>query len=174
MFYFALGILSVFAFILLSRKWPWVWRVVASVLVWAIGFGLLYFFTPSFRVLGPVGGSPYLADIVLFVVLILGMSAKYLWDLIEIRSDRNSKRSPGQPTVGLGFDFWDFVKPMLVSVIVFGAVMNEKHELTRIAVLASFQNGFFWQTVFKKKVSETVRPASLPNVETPGLASPSV
>lgn len=153
MLYFALGILSVLTFILLSRKWAWVWKLVASVVVWVIGFALFYFFSPSFRVLGPEGEAPYLTDILLFVVLILGMSAKYLWDLIEIRNERNSKRSPGQPKFGLDFDFWDFVKPMLVSVIVFGVVTSGKHEITRTAVLGSFQNGFFGQTVFKKKVS---------------------
>ena len=114
MFYFALGIMSVLTFILLSRRWPWIWRVLTSVVVWAIGIALLYFLTPSFRVLGPEGESPYLTDVVLFIVLILGMSAKYLWDLIEIRNERNSKRSPGEPKFGLDFDFWDFVKPMLV------------------------------------------------------------
>jgi hypothetical protein len=89
---------------------------------------------------------------VLFVVLLLGMNAKYLWDLIEERQKQNAKLLPGSARVGLAFDFWDFVKPLLVAAIVFEAVAGVQHTLSRAVLVGSFQNGFFWQTVFQKKM----------------------
>lgn len=84
-----------------------------------------------------------ITSILLFICMILGMLAKTLWDAIE---NRNSSSS-------VNIDLWNLVKPMLISPIIFGAVMaiqadNSPNSLP--TYLLSFQNGFMWQTIFSK------------------------
>jgi hypothetical protein len=93
--------------------------------------------------------SPF-KEILLFAAMVGGMSAKYLWDLIEVRRSK-MKTLKGQ-NVPLGFDGWDFFQPLLVAGIVFSGVLATLKEMDAPTVLLSFQNGFFWQTVLKRKV----------------------
>ena len=150
MFYIYFSISCLLSFVFLSRTWRFFWRIIPSVVVWAVGAGILYLIIPGAVVLGEDGPHSLETDSALFLSMLLGMSAKYMWDQIEIRKERNSRRAMGEPKIGLEFDFWDFVKPMLVSVLVFEYATGLKHELTRIALIGSFQNGFFWQTLFNK------------------------
>lgn len=87
----------------------------------------------------------------MFAAMLLGMAAKYLWEAIERRRDKikNSKQEGSR--ISLDFDFWDFVQPVLVSAIVFSAVLTANRQISFDAVLFSFQNGFFWQSVFTRK-----------------------
>jgi hypothetical protein len=150
MFYFYLSSATIISLVVMSRKWPIGWRISASAAVWAITLSLYYLLRPNILLLGPSDESSWWVDTLLFLILLLGMGAKYLWDLIEVRNKKNAKLPPGKTKAALNFDAWDLVKPMLVSVLVFYAAAGIKHELTRTAVVGSFQNGFFWQTIFKK------------------------
>lgn len=86
-----------------------------------------------------------------FGAMLCGMGAKYLWDLIEIRRNKNSKLATGEPRHTLEFDAWDFVQPLLVAGIVFSGVLAAQREMNLTGFLFSFQNGFFWQSVLKTK-----------------------
>jgi len=89
-------------------------------------------------------------EFIFFSAMVLGMIAKYFWDLIEERrrthgDDNGKKRKP------LNFDAWDCIQPLLLSGIVFAGILSMLNELTFPSVLLSFQNGFFWQTVLKRR-----------------------
>jgi hypothetical protein len=99
----------------------------------------------------PATSSGFLSELVLFATMVLGMSAKYLWDQIELRKKKNETLSPGTPKHGLEFDFWDFLQPLLVAGIIFAAVIQISNELNLTSGLFSFQNGFFWQTVIRRR-----------------------
>jgi hypothetical protein len=151
MVYITLAVVFLLSFVVLSRRWA-IWKRVAAVAfvgIAAIVTAILV--APQAQFLGP-DESSWRVDVVLFAMLLLGMSAKYVWDLIEERQKQNARLPPGAARIGLAFDFWDFVKPLLVSVIVFDAVAGVQHSLSRAALVGSFQNGFFWQTVFQKKM----------------------
>jgi hypothetical protein len=151
MYYLYFAISSLLTFVLLRRRGNKLWGSVGSAITWLVGGIVLYILNSRAPTLGPGTRQTWWVEAILFVVLLLGMTAKYLWDLIEARNERNAKRPPGEAKVGLDFDFWDFAKPLLVSVIVFAAVTGLEYKLSKTALINSFQNGFFWQTIFKKK-----------------------
>jgi hypothetical protein len=151
MVYIALAAVSLLSCVVLSRKWALWKRIAAVAFTVTAAFVICYLLLPP-DVLGPDNES-WKAEVVLFFTLLIGMSAKYFWDLIEERQKQNSKLPAGSRKVALAFDFWDFVKPLLVSVIVFEAIAGAHHSLSRAALVGSFQNGFFWQTVFQKKMT---------------------
>lgn len=82
-------------------------------------------------------------DISLYLVMVIGMASKYLFDAI---GDKNRKK--------INFDKWQFLKPFLVSPIIFAAVYSIIPESDSIVLLLifSYQNGFFWQTMLYKAV----------------------
>ena len=85
MFYIYFGLSSILTFILLSSRWRWIWRLTTSALVWSIGAYLLHSINSGVGGLGPVSkGSPWKVDGVLFLGLILGMAAKYMWDRLAV------------------------------------------------------------------------------------------
>jgi hypothetical protein len=94
--------------------------------------------------------SPW-KELLLFLAMVLGMTSKYLWDLIEVRRSKNAVLRPDEPKVGIEFDVWDFVQPLLVSALVFVSVLSTIKDVTLMSFLFSFQNGFFWQSVLKQK-----------------------
>ena len=155
MYYLYFSISCLLTFFLMRRGKKKIWGITGSLVVWIAGAGIILASHTSLGSLGPQTEPDWLSETILFVVLLLGMSAKYLWDLIELRNEKNAKRTTGEPEVGLEFDFWDYVKPMLVSVIIFVAVTGMDYKLSRTTLLTSFQNGFFWQTVFRKKSAPT-------------------
>ncbi len=79
-------------------------------------------------------------DIGCYFVMLVGMSAKYLFDAI---GEGNK----------IKFEKWQLFKPMLVSPIVFSAVYGSIGENSPITLnlIFAFQNGFFWQTVLNKR-----------------------
>jgi hypothetical protein len=94
--------------------------------------------------------SPY-KELILFVLMLLGMTARALSLAIEERKKTLSTAAGGAP--GLNIDLWDFVYPFLVSFITFGAVMSQigTSPLGLTTMIFAFQNGFFWQTLIKNK-----------------------
>lgn len=81
--------------------------------------------------------------LVYFLSMVLGMFAHSTWDAI-------SKRRNGQPP---SFDKWLYLRPALVAPIIFIAVLKlvGGNSFDFAALLLSFQNGFFWQTVLSKR-----------------------
>jgi hypothetical protein len=78
----------------------------------------------------------------MFLLMLAGMAAKYLWDAIG-EGDR------------IQFQKYQFIKPMLISPIVFAAVWaNMQNQPDGVAnFFFAFQNGFFWQTVFSRQTN---------------------
>lgn len=77
-----------------------------------------------------------------FVTMVLGMLAHTTWDAI-------SKRKAGKDPI---FDRWLYLRPALVAPIIFIAVLKlvGGTSFDFAALLLSFQNGFFWQTILSK------------------------
>ena len=94
--------------------------------------------------------SPW-RELALLLTLLLGMSAKYLWDLIELRRTKNAALKSGEPKADIEFDLWNFLQPFLVAALVFSGVLANVKEFTAASFIFSFQNGFFWQSVLKQK-----------------------
>lgn len=80
--------------------------------------------------------------VVYFVAMVVGMFAHTTWDAIN-------KRKAGKDPV---FDRWLYFRPALVAPIIFIAVLKlvGGSSFDFAALLLSFQNGFFWQTVLSK------------------------
>jgi hypothetical protein len=91
----------------------------------------------------------------LFMVMVIGMAASYLTKQIDGRRIliAEKAKSGDRSFTPLEFDFWEFINPMLVSVITFGAVLQALggKELDLASIILSFQTGFFWQTVLAKR-----------------------
>ena len=85
----------------------------------------------------------------LFVFMLAGMFARTLWDAIHSRVG----------VAPIHLDVWKLVLPTLISPIIFLVVWNfSKGQDDILTFTFSFQNGFFWQTVFGKVVAPS--PAS--------------
>lgn len=135
-----------------------------NILILFILFSLLlslvsfFYFLFSNRFLGPeswYNTSPYI-EIIYFALMILGMSARYITNAIEVRREKNKKlkNKKNNPKIALEFDWYEFSYPFFFSIITFGMLLKqiETEVLTISNVVISFQNGFFWQTVLKKEI----------------------
>ncbi|UCH94863.1 MAG: hypothetical protein JSV88_32040 [Candidatus Aminicenantes bacterium] len=80
-------------------------------------------------------------EIGLYFIMLLGMVSKYLFDAIGEKKRKKIK-----------FNKWQFIKPFLVSPMIFAAVYAMIPETTSALLLLIFayQNGFFWHTVLYK------------------------
>ena len=74
----------------------------------------------------------------LFGVMVGGMLSRYLWELLQA----GRSLAEADPTV--------LVLPLLVSLMVFYPLWTIVSGSTKnyFAIVAAFQNGFFWQTLF--------------------------
>ena len=84
--------------------------------------------------------STILYEIGLYLIMLLGMAAKYMYDWLG-----KEKRT--------SFSFRSFARPFFVSPIVFAAVYGSMEEYTGaifLLLIFAFQNGFFWQTVLRR------------------------
>ncbi|MCI0559151.1 MAG: hypothetical protein MN733_11695 [Nitrososphaera sp.] len=97
--------------------------------------------------------SPY-REFLLFLLMLAGMAARYFTHAIEDRRARIAElRSVGDETpVKLRFDIWEFVYPIFVSIITFGALLPQVdgEKLSFANLVVSFQTGFFWQTLLAR------------------------
>jgi cell division protein FtsW (lipid II flippase) len=99
--------------------------------------------------------SPYL-EILFFILMLMGMAARYFTKVIEVRREEISKlqkRSRSVVKPKLEFDIWEFSYPLFISVVTFGALLTQIKEQTFSAgnAVLSFQTGFFWQTILTAK-----------------------
>jgi len=98
--------------------------------------------------------SPYV-ELTYFLMMILGMIARYITKAIDDRNERITKIEKigdysTKPKVQ--FDGWNFSYPFFVSILTFGFLLQQiKTETLNISeVVLSFQTGFFWQTILGK------------------------
>lgn len=111
--------------------------------------GILLFFTIDNQVArgGEWWLDPWWRNITLFLMLLLGMGFRVVWDSFEERGMSSGRRLKRRR---LSIGVLDFVRPGLVSLIVFQGVLflAKSQELSLELCLASFQNGFFWNSLF--------------------------
>jgi hypothetical protein len=113
----------------------------AALMVWVIYSVVIPLFLPQdFPRSDAEPTAPAWAGIAYFSAMILGMAAHAAFEAV-------GKRKPYTAPV---FDPWSFVQPALVAPIIFLGVRGilPQSDFTLEAILLSFQNGFFWQTVF--------------------------
>jgi hypothetical protein len=111
------------------------------------------------QILGP--GKGWLDQIqwsyvIAFTSMLVGMTASYFNRLInERRAKIDELQKKGDPSrLDLNFDLWDFVQPLFVSVLTFGAIVarvNSSEFFTN--VLLGFETGFFWQTILARRAT---------------------
>ena len=89
----------------------------------------------------------------LFIFMLLGMGAEYLYHYLDAKPE------------GTKFDWRSFVKPFLVSPLVFvplaASLQNAKVDLSRFDIpllmlfLVAFENGFLWRGYFTRKLAQS-------------------
>lgn len=86
---------------------------------------------------------------ILFLSMIVGMFLRVTWDAVDAYQRRKKQTASSSGPV---FDFWDFISPAIVSLLVFQSVlsMGEGQPMSIKLALFSLQNGFFWNTIFAK------------------------
>jgi hypothetical protein len=140
------------------RKIRPLWRLLSvALVVCALGFLLYLQETP--KTLG--GSTPWyrresVQDAGLFVLMLLGMAARYFTRAIEVRREKIAalaKAGDQFKKPGLEFDMWEFSYPLFVSVITFGVLLSQLsvQVITITSAVLSFQTGFFWQTLLAAK-----------------------
>lgn len=84
-------------------------------------------------------------DIGLYFSMMAGMACKYLFDAIGEKKRKKIK-----------FNKWQFIKPFIVSPIIFAVVYSTRTETTStfLLLIFAYQNGFFWQTILYKTVND--------------------
>jgi hypothetical protein len=148
--FISIGIVGLIVLVAASLlKLRWWWQAVLAIVLTGMIASLLNLSEPVH-----LGGerwfniSPF-RELMLFAAMLIGMIARVL--SVEIEKWRVS----GIRTSGPQVSRWDLVYPMLVSVPTFAALLSQTNteSLTLQALLLSFQNGFFWQTILKREES---------------------
>lgn len=80
-------------------------------------------------------------DIILYFTMIMGMAAKYFYDVIGV-----SRRKK------IIIRKWQLIRPFFISPLVFGALYSylDQTSSEMLLLIFAFQNGFFWQTILCK------------------------
>lgn len=149
------------------RRWPRARRAVLAGLAILIGLVVVWYSAVSQgKFLGPerwYSSSPY-REIIFFLLMMLGMAARYLTGVIEERRERiRSLVHEGRDVSNIKprFDAWEFVYPMLFSVVTYGGLITQIGDgLTTANVVLCFQTGFFWQTVLKRESPHQVEASA--------------
>jgi len=149
MAYIVLTLTGWLAVIIVKKEWPGAKQVlfILSVLAAAmLGYLAVDILLLVDGTVIPKGVGEILAnlpwkDMGMFFAMLLGMASKYLFDLIGEKSRRR-----------ITFNKWQFIKPFLVSPIIFGAILFQVPENISafMLFLISYQNGFFWHTLLYK------------------------
>ena len=95
--------------------------------------------------------QPLWRDLLLYSVMLAGMLFRVVWDQLEVARQRNAEPARRR-RIRPRFDFWEFVYPVLPSLVVFQGVLllAGKDDLSLPLCLTSFQNGFFWHALLAK------------------------
>ena len=164
--YFVYGILiTVGSWIIQQQRWKVVTRIPCVIII----IGAL-----SFRFLNRILTSPVFlssdvwydkspwVELLFFIFMILGMSARYFSKAIETRREKidNFKKINPNSDVhykpNIEFDFWEFSYPFFFSFITFGLLLKSinSYEINISNTALCFQTGFFWQTIIKSSTKE--------------------
>lgn len=137
------------------RRCNWTWLVRVPMLVALIvvtGGGIFLFLDPVFLSNVQWYNRGIVRELLLFLSMVFGMSARYITQQIEARRSRLveiRKSDPNAVAPKLDFDVWEFSYPLFVSVITFGGLLAQLGDagLSTANTIMSFQTGFFWQTL---------------------------
>lgn len=149
MAYIVLTIVGLLSLILVKKDWQQKKQITFVCAIIIMG-ALIYFLIDIFILQSRKGITkgdffakiPCL-EIGLYFIMLMGMASKYLYDAI---GERNRKK--------IKFNKWQFIRPFLVSPMIFIAVYSMIPETTSafLLLIFAYQNGFFWQTVLYKVV----------------------
>jgi hypothetical protein len=138
------------------RRLPGVLAII--VLVLYVAFLHFAFGFPSFPAEFAKGATETQTDVgplvlALFVFMLLGMGAEYLYHYLDAKPEETK------------FDWRSFVKPFLVSPLVFvplaASLQNAKVDLSSFNIpllmlfLVAFENGFLWRGYFTRKLAQS-------------------
>jgi hypothetical protein len=141
MFLFAGSLTSTAIWLVVTRRSAWA-RLVALV-VGLLGIWLL---VP----LGTRGNESWLRNAILYLTILAGMMLRTIWDSVDdyVRKKKRQRRKPKRPE----FDVWEFLFPSIASLLVFQVFLGnfEKQDLSLQLCLSGFQNGFFWNAIFRR------------------------
>jgi hypothetical protein len=151
MAYIVLTLTGVIAVLVVKKEWPGAKQVLfilALILVGLVGYLSVELLVPGDNQVIHKGVGEALSnlpwqDIMMFFSMLLGMASKYLFDIIGEKKRRR-----------IAFNKWQFLKPFLVSPIIFGTILSQVPEKMPVFTLLilSYQNGFFWHTLLYKFV----------------------
>jgi hypothetical protein len=143
MAYIVLTLTGVIAVLMVKKEWPGAKQVLfilALLLVGLVGYLAVELLVPDDNQVIHKGVGETLAylpwqDIGMFFSMLICMASKYLFDRI---GEKNRRR--------ITFNKWQFLKPFLVSPIIFGTILSQAPEKMPVFTLLilSYQNGFFW------------------------------
>jgi hypothetical protein len=149
MAYIVLTLTGVIAILIVKKEWPGAKQVLfilAFLMAGLIGYLAAELLVPDNNQVIHKGVEETLAslpwqDIGMFFSMLVGMASKYLFDRI---GEKNRRR--------ITFNKWQFLKPFLVSPIIFGTILTQVPENMPVFTLLilSYQNGFFWHTLLYK------------------------
>lgn len=145
MAYVIISIIGIIAVLLVRPNWSHIRQISFVIVLLFVGMTVYFIIDSGSRSSNLNKGSsqvfmqlPWL-EIGLYLVMLAGMVAKYIFDAIG-----NENK--------IVFQKWQFIKPLLVSPIVFGFIYSNLGEQSSplLLLVFSFQNGFFWHSVLKK------------------------
>ena len=153
--YVGIGILLIIFILVAKRKFSFVLKIPLLLIIAAGMIYFLYYFresikaaeAPNWYEIGPW------KHIILFVCMLFGMVTNYLYDYLRARIKTKEARASGKGSVELPKFMWEkIVLPIIISVLLFGYFWGEYGQgVMNITILfASYQNGFFWQTILTK------------------------
>lgn len=149
--FIVLSIVALLAMLLVKKDWRQNKQIIfvcTIIIVGAVVYALIdvFFLQPG----GTKGEENFFSkipwlEIGLYFVMLIGMASKYLFDAI---GDKNRKK--------IKFNKWQFLKPFLVSPMIFAAVLSiiPGSGSVFLLLIFSYQNGFFWQTILYKIAPE--------------------
>jgi hypothetical protein len=149
MAYIVLTLTGLIAVLAVKKEWPGAKQVLfilVVLLAGLVGYLALDMLVIEDNQVIPKGVGEIFAnlpwqDIGMFFSMLLGMASKYLFDMIGEKKRRR-----------IAFNKWQFLKPFLVSPIIFGTILSQVPEKMPVFTLLilSYQNGFFWHTLLYK------------------------
>jgi len=149
MAYIVLTLIGLIAILMVKKEWPGgkqVLFILAFLLVGWLGYLAVDILVLEDGTVISKGAGEILAnlpwqDIGMFFAMLVGMASKYLFDIIGEKKKRR-----------ITFNKWQFLKPFLVSPIIFGTILTQVPEKMPVFTLLilSYQNGFFWHTLLYK------------------------
>jgi hypothetical protein len=149
MAYIVLSIVGLLSLVLVKKDWQQKKQIIFVCSIIILG-ALIYVLIDIFILQSRNGITkgdffakiPWL-EIGLYFIMLLGMASKYLFDAIGEKKRKKIK-----------FNKWQFIKPFLVSPMIFAAVYSMTPETTSafLLLIFAYQNGFFWHTFLYKVV----------------------